>query len=204
MSNLGISRNCEGLITFRVDPRIIPSGTRLRRYYMHRYAQLIDQMQPLIEAGSAALAQYLTTSEWQKMDLRDQTAGLESDLTKMMVVLEATFEHTRKMFAPCLRSRLDCVFVWPTLEFANEFRAQYIPAGVIHRCRVLHGQAVELDGSLLPPGIDLSDLSPEVFSAEFQAAQLRARKYWTAKESPDLPELLVVGDVEVVGVESEG
>ena len=204
MSNLGIARNCEGSITFRVDPRIIPSGTRLRRYYMHRYAQLIDQMQPLIAAGPASLAQHLTASDWQQMKLRDKTAGLESDVTKMMVVLEAIFEHSRKTFAPHLRSRLDCVFVWPTLECAKEFRTQYLPGGFIHHCRVVHGEAVELDGSLLPPGIDLSDLSPEVFSAEFQAAQLRARKYWTAQESPDLPELLVIGEVEVAGVGSEG
>jgi hypothetical protein len=62
---------------------------------------------------------------------------------------------------------------------------------------------LELDGSLLPPGIDLSDLSLEFFSAEFRATRLRAEKYWTAQDAPNLSELLVVGNVEVVRVETE-
>jgi hypothetical protein len=201
--NLGIAQKCEGLIAFRVDHRTIPSGTRLRRYYMHQYTQFIGQMQSLIEAGSTSLAQHLRASEWQQIDLSDKMVGLESDMMKMMVILEAIFEHTRQKFAPYLPSRLDCVFVWPTLEIAKKFREQYIPEGVIHRCCILQGEAVELNGSLLPPGINLSDLSPEVFSAEFQATQLRAEKYWVAQESPNLPELLVVGNVEVVRVEPE-
>jgi Protein of unknown function (DUF2441) len=175
----------------------------LHRYYMHRYAQYIGQMQPFIEAGSASLAQHLTASEWQQIDLSDKTVGLESDGMKMMVVLEAIFEHTRKKFASNLPSRLDCVFVWPTFELAKEFRGQYMPEGVIHRCCIMQGEVVELDGSLLPPGINLSDLSLELFSAEFRATQLRAEKYWTAQETPILSEFLVVGDVEVIRVETE-
>lgn len=203
MSNLGIAQKCEGLIAFRVDHRTMPSGTMLRRYYMHQYAPFIDQMQPFIETGSASLVQYLRASEWQQIDLSDKTVGLESDVMKMMVVLEAIFEHSRKKFAVNLPSRLDCVFVWPTLELAKEFREQYMPEGVIHSCRIKQGEAVELDGSLVPPGIDLSDLSPEFFSAEFQATQLRAEKYWTAQEAPKLSELLVIGNVEVVKIETE-
>jgi hypothetical protein len=202
VSNLGIAQKCERLIAFRVDHRTIPSGTRLHRYYMHQYGQFIGQTQSFIGAGSASIARHLKTSEWQQIDLSDKTVGLESDVMKMMVVLEAIFEHTRKRFAASLPSRLDCVFVWPTLEVAKKFREQYIPKGVIHRCCIMQGEAVELDGGLLPPGINLSNLSPEVFSAEFQAIQLRAEKYWVAQESPDLPELLVVGDVEVVRLET--
>jgi hypothetical protein len=72
VSNLGIAQKCEGLIAFRVDQRTMPSGTMLRRYFMHQYAQYIGQMQPFIEAGSAALAQHLTASEWQQIDLSDK------------------------------------------------------------------------------------------------------------------------------------
>ena len=203
MGALGIVKNCEGLIAFRVDQTMIPPGTRLRRYYMHRYAQFIDQMQLILETGSASLAQYLTASEWQQLDLSDRLLGLESAMTKMMVVLEAIFEHTREKLASHLPSRLDCVFVWPTLESAKKFQQQYFPEGVIHRC-IMEGQAVELDGGLLPPGINLSDLSVEVFSAELHAVQLRAEKYWTAQESTNLAELLVVGNVEVVRIENNG
>ena len=202
MSNLGRIQRCEGMTAFRVDQRTIPSGTMLLRYYMNQYAQLISQMQSLIEAGSSSLAQYLTAFEWQRFDLSNKTVGLESEMMKMMVVLEAIFEHARKKFASPLPSRLDCVFVWPTLELAKKFRQEYTPDSVIHRCTI-QGDAVELDGGLLPPGINLSDLSPEVFSSEFQATQLRAEKYWTAQESPILSELLVVGNVEVVKVETE-
>jgi hypothetical protein len=167
---------------------------------MHQYGRFIDQMQSFIEAGSASLAQHLSAAEWQQLDLRDRQVNLESDMVKMMVVLEAIFENARKKFASHLPSRLDCVFVWSTLELAKNFRQQYFPESVIHRCKIL-GQAVELDGGLLPPGINLSNLSLEIFSAEFDATQLRAKQYWTAQESPNLAELLVVGNVEVVGIE---
>jgi len=203
VSSLGLAQKCEGLIAFRVDQRTMPSGTMLHRYYMHQYAQYIGQMQPIIEAGSASLAQHLTASEWEQIDLSDNTVGLESDVMKMMVVVEAIFEHTRKRFASNLPSRLDCVFVWPTLELAKAFRGQYLPEGVIHRCCIGQGEVVELDGSLLPPGINLSNLSPEFFSAEFRATQLRAEKYWTAQEVPNLSEFLVVGNVEVLMVETK-
>jgi hypothetical protein len=203
VSNLGIAQKCEGVIGYRVDQRTIPPGTRLHRYYMHQYAQFIDQMQSYIEAGSGSLARYLTASEWQQIDLSDKTVGIESDVMKMMVVLEAIFEHTRRKIASHLPSRLDCVFIWPKLELAKNFRDQYIPEGVIHRCCITQGEAVELDGSLLPPGIHLSDLSHAMFSAEFQATQLRAEKYWVAQDVSNLSELLVVGNVEVVSVETE-
>jgi hypothetical protein len=203
VSNLGVAQKCEGVIVFRVDHRTIPSGTRLRRYYLHQYKQLIDQTQPFIEEGALSLSEHLKTPGWQQLDLSKELVGLESEVMKMMVVLEAIFEHNRKKLASHLPSRLDCAFVWPTLELAKKFREQFIPEGVIHRCCIMQGETVELDGSLLPPGIDLSDLSPEIFSAEFQAALLRAEKYWLAQESPKLPELLVVGNVEVVKVEPE-
>jgi hypothetical protein len=203
VSNLGIVKKCEGLIAFRVDQTTIPPGTRLRRYYMHQYAQLIDQMQSILETGSASLAQYLAASEWQQLDLSDRFVGLKSAVIKRMVVLEAIFEHTREKLASHLPSRLDCVFVWPTLESAKKFHQQYFPEGIIHRC-IMEGEAVELDGGLLPPGINLSDLSVEVFSAELHAVQLRAEKYWTAQESPNLAELLVVGNLEVVRIENNG
>ena len=203
MGTLGVAQTCERLIAFRVDQRTIPSGNRLRKYYMHQYACMIGQMQSLIEAGFASLVQYLNTSEWQQISFSDKTVSLESDSLKMMVILEAIFEHAREKFAPHLPSRLNCVFVWPTLELAKKFREQYLPEGVIHRCCVMRGEAVEMDGGLLPPGINLSNLSPEIFYAEFQAARLRAEKYWVAQELPNQAELLVVGDVEVVRVETE-
>src|SRR5512141_969988 len=98
-----------------------------------------------MEVESTALVRYLTSLEWQQLNLQDSAVNLESDVLKSMVVLEAVFEHTRKKLAPHLSSRLDCMFVWPTWELADTFRQHYFPDGVIHHCKV-QGEAVELDG----------------------------------------------------------
>jgi hypothetical protein len=203
MFNSGEIRVCKGMNVFRVDHKAIPAGALLRMHHMHRHSRLIEQLQSFIEAGYSSLARHLSDTEWKRLNLSERTIGLESDVVKMMVVLEAIFEHTRKMMAPNLPCRLDCIFTWPTLEIAREFRETYIPEGVIHRCRITEGEAVMLDGGQLPPGISLSDLSPGVFSAEFRDTQSRAEKYWLAQEPPILSELLVMGSVKVVGVEVE-
>jgi len=196
---LGKPKKCDGLAAYRVDGTAIAAGTPLSRYYMHRHERLIDRLQPSIAGGPKRLIEFLSASEWQDLQLTEHVIGLDSDVTKMMVVLEAIFEHTRIRLAPNLPSRLRCSFVWPTLDTAKTFRERYQPEGVIHLCRLERGMVVELDGGLLPPGISLADLSPEVFLAEFQATQSRARNYWLAEEPPILPELLVLGEAKVVG-----
>jgi len=160
-------------------------------------------MQSVIEEGSSSLARFLSAREWQHIDFTDNAVGIEADAMKMMVVLEAIFEYTRTKLTSHLPSRLNCVFVWPTLELSKQFRHDYIPDGVIHRCCITQGDVVRLDGALLPPGIDLSNLSDEVFAAEFLATQLRAEKYWIAQEPPQLTELLVVGNVEIVEINAD-
>ena len=116
----------------------------------------------------------------------------------MMIVLEAIFEQARSKVAPLLPSHISCVFTWPSLELAHRYRTQYVPEGTIHRCRVIEGLAVELDGGLLPPGINLVDLSPSALSDEVRATQARAEKYWNVQVQSDFPELLIVGKVEVM------
>jgi len=189
---------CDGVTVYHVGHTSLQPGEQLRRYYMHQYAQLVTQVKSVIDDGVIAFVHFLSTPEWQDLTLKDQVVEQESDDLKMMIVLEAIFEQVRASLALSLPSRLDCVFAWRSLELARRFHIQYLPEGTIHSCRVIEGSAVELDGGLLPPGINLMDLSPKVLSNELLTTQARAEKYWNAQASPDFPELLVKGSVEIV------
>ena len=185
---------------FHVGRQPLQPGVLLRRYYVHQYIRSVTQIQRAIDEGPAALTRDLSAPEWGRLNVNQGELGLDSDVLKMMIVLEAIFEGARTRIAPSLPSRMDCVFTWSSLELARRFRSQYAPEGIIHRCRVLEGSAVELDGGLLPPGINLADLSPGALSDELSSTRARAERYWNAGSSPDFPELLIVGSVEVVGL----
>ena len=94
MFNSGEIRVCNGMNVYRVDHKAIPAGALLHMHHMHRHSRLIAQMQSFIEAGYSSLAWHLSDTEWGRLDLSESTIGLESDVVKMMVVLEAIFEHT--------------------------------------------------------------------------------------------------------------
>ncbi|THD65867.1 hypothetical protein E7Z59_14905 [Robertkochia marina] len=104
------------------------------------------------------------------------------------------------MINPEFSSRLDSIFAWPTLEVAQRFKEDYIPNGVIHRCIVKTGTAIEMCGDLLPPGIDLSNPNERVFKLQLEQTTRRARTYWTQRNKAILPELLIEGTVLVVSV----
>jgi hypothetical protein len=193
------SRHQSGAWTvFQVGRKLLPPGTLLRRYYMHRYIRSVTRVQRAIQEGPAALARHLSAPEWGHLDGNQDELSLDPDALRMMIVLEAIFEEARTKIAPLLPGRMDCIFTWSSLELAHRFRYQYVPEGIIYRCRVLEGSGVELDGGLLPPGINLADLSPDALSAEVNSTQARAEKYWKAEASPEFPELLILGQVEVV------
>jgi len=194
----GKMRECDESTVFQVGRKPLQPRVQLRRYYMHQYVRFVTQIQSVIDEGPAALTRHLSDPEWQRLNVESDERGFEPEGLKMMIVLEAIFEQARSKIAPSLTSRINCVFTWPSLELARRFRIQYIPEGTIHRCHVIEGLAVELDGGLLPPGINLVDLSPGALSDEVRATQARAEKYWNAQASPDFPELLIVGRVEVV------
>ena len=200
MSFRGKMRGCAESTVFQVSRQPLQPKVQLRRYYMHHYVRFVTQIQSVIYEGPAALARHLSAPEWQRLGVDHDEPGLESEGLKMMIVLEAIFEQARLKLAPSLPSRMTCVFTWPSLEVARRFRDQYVPGGTIHRCRVIRGSGVELDGGLLPPGINVEDLSPGALSHEISSARARAEKYWNAGSSPDFPELLIVGSVEVAGI----
>jgi hypothetical protein len=189
---------CNESTVFQVGRKPLQPGVQLRRYYMHQYLQFVTQIQSVIDEDPISLPRHLSDPEWQRPNVDGDELDLEPEGLKMMIVLEAIFEQARSKIAPSLPSRINCVFTWPSLELARRYRLQYVPEGTIHRCRVIAGLAVELDGGLLPPGINLVDLSPGALSDEVRATQARAEKYWNAQASPDFPELLIVGKVEVV------
>jgi hypothetical protein len=185
---------------FQVGRQPLQPGILLRRYYMHQYIRLVIQIQRVIDEGPAALSRDLSAPKWERLNADQGELGLDSDVLKMMIVLEAIFEGACTRIAPSLPSRINCVFTWSTLELARRFRSQYAPEGTIHRCRVLEGSAVELDGGLLPPGINVADLSPDALSDELSSTRARAERYWKAGSAPDFPELLIIGSVEVVSL----
>jgi hypothetical protein len=88
--------------------------------------------------------------------------------------------------APNAPSRLDVIFAWPTIELAQEFRKQYLPEGAINVCRVAEGSAFELDGGLLPPGINLEIRSAAGLENELESTRRRAEIYWRRSQRPEL------------------
>jgi hypothetical protein len=178
MSFRGKMRECHELTVFQVGRKPLQPRVQLRRYYMHHYVRIVTQIQSVIDKSPAILAHHLSAPEWQHLNVETDELGLEPDGVKMMIVLEAIFEQARSKISPLLPSRTNCVFTWPSLELARRFRIQYVPQGTIHRCRVIEGLGVELDGGLLPPGINLLDLSPSALSDEVRATRARAEKYW--------------------------
>lgn len=177
MKYRGKMHECDESTVFQVGRKPLQPRVQLRRYYMHQYVRFVTQIQSVLDEGPAVLARHLSAPEWQRLNFDTDQQGLDPENLKMMIVLEAIFEQTRLKIAPSLPSRMSCVFTWPSLELASRFRIEYLPGRTIHRCRVIKGLAVELDGGLLPPGINLADLSSSVLSDEVHAAQGRAEKY---------------------------
>lgn len=204
MRSRGKMHGCDESTVYQVGRQPLQPGVQLRQYYMQRYLRFVTQVQSVIDKGPAVLAHHLSANQWKHLNIIDtDEPGLEPESLKMMIVLEAIFEQARLKIAPSLPSRMKCVFTWPSLEVARRFRIQYVPGGTTHRCRVIAGSAVELDGGLLPPGINLANLSPSALSHEVHATRARAEKYWNAQASPDFPELLIVGNVEVVALAND-
>lgn len=63
------------------------------------------------------------------------------------------------------------------------------------------GSALEFDGALLPPGINLDLACQLAMAEEVRRVRQRAERYWRRAHEPEFPELLVQGTVEVVGRE---
>jgi len=140
-----------------------------------------------VAAGPASL-ETLLPEQWLALAPAEERA-------RTQLVLEAVFEHARVRVNEALPSRADCAFAWRTLDVARRFAAQYVPGGTIYRCTVIDGIAIELDGGLLPPGIDLS----RPVDQELPRVLERAGRYWRGEQPMTYPELLLTGTVIVDG-----
>ena len=194
------SENIENEIVYRVDFNSIPVGEYLNTYYIKEFSHLIHYIISQIRKGGGELLNYLNSPDWQSLELTSSSINLNSETLKMMVVLESIFENERQLINPEFSSRLDSIFAWPTIEVARRFKKDYIPDGVIHRCIVKNGNAIEMCGDLLPPGIDLSNLNERIFSRQLEATSLRAKTYWKQLNKAILPELLIDGTVLVEAI----
>lgn len=193
-----VPADATGRVVYQVSTVPLKSGDQLRPYYLQRYARMIEITMSTIAAGEESLLSHCRSEEWQRLALPREFPSLDSSQLTMMIVLEALFEQVRREKVSHLPSRLKSVFTWSELELARRFREAYLPGGVIHRCVIRSGSALELDGALLPPGINLEHTEPHDMANEVSIVQQRALRYWQRAHKPEFPELLVQGTVEVV------
>jgi hypothetical protein len=161
-----------GMHLFHVGEEEIEAGQALRQYALPDdlvdAAGLVGRM--LAGDGQARAA--LMTDEGCLRQL------FASDPRMQLVLIEAVFERVRAGVALSMLSRFETVFVWPTVELAQAFRARYRPRGVIHRCSLVDGDVLMRDASLVAVPVDLS----AVLDNEIRAIEARATatpRYWS-------------------------
>lgn len=184
---------------FHVAADVLPAGIVLRSYALaQKHRTLIGLVARAAGDGPTAVCDLQAGSEWTALRQRE-------DQRAEMILLEALFERTRSRLAPRLPSRLDAVFAWANLAVATRYRAEYLPCGVIHRCFLAAGTAIERDGALLVEAFETANLR-HPRAIDLQLVENRAARYWLAREPMALPEVLVLGRVliEAVVEPSEG
>ncbi|MGH2614985.1 MAG: hypothetical protein ACRDJC_07085 [Thermomicrobiales bacterium] len=178
---------------FHVATGVLPVGHVLHPYAIAReHRALISLADHAASVGPGAMRDFLAGAEWR--DLLQQR-----DHRAEMVLLEALFERARVRVAPRLPSRLDAVFAWRTLAVARRYRAEYHPSGVIHRCSLAAGTAIERDGALVVAAFEAADLA-RPSARDLRLVDERAERYWLAQAPMALPETLVHGSVVIEAV----
>ncbi|CAH2032271.1 GrpB family protein [Trichlorobacter ammonificans] len=188
-----------GRVVYQVSTIPLAAGDQLRPYYLQRYTEEIEAAMAAIAAGEDALLDHCSAEGGRRLPLPHEFPALGPEQLTMMIVLEALFELVRRHEAPHLPSRLKSIFTWPERELAHRFRDAYVPGGIIHRCVIRSGSALDCDGALLPPGINLDVPNQSALADEVRRVRQRALRYWHRAHAPEFPELLVNGDVEVLG-----
>ncbi len=189
----------ESSLLFHVANHALAVGEAVRPYGIAReYPTLLQFAGQALEAGPAAVQRLLSGEAWNHLR---RHGGNRAE----MVLMEAAFERARLLTAPQLPSRLDAVYAWGSLALAQQFRAGYRPAGVIHRCTLIAGTAVERDAALVVNAFETPSLADASADALLQVEELAVR-YWRASAPMAWPELLIHGTVvvkEVVEAEDE-
>jgi hypothetical protein len=173
---------------YHVSGGTIPPGQVLRPYRLTAQQRAIFRLTERLLAGDVTAQTRLTTHRGQ---LRRR---FQREAATQLGILEAVFEQTRRRVAPALPTRLGGVFAWPTLALAHWFRDAYRPDGVIHGCRLLAGEVLLRDATLIGAGVDLAaPLGPQLV-----AVTARAERYWTEAPPGDVCEVLARGVVAVL------
>jgi hypothetical protein len=178
---------------FHVGATALPIGQVLRPYAIaEEHAALLRQAARALAEGPAAVDRILSGPEWTS--LRGQPGQ-----PAPMVLLEATFEHVRARIAPSFPSRLDAVFAWRSLGLARRFCLAHRRGGVIHRCEVVEGFAVERDGAFVVEAFETTDLT-NPSPADLRLVEDLASRYWQGNGPMTFPEMLICGSVAVVEI----
>jgi len=173
---------------FHVSARVLPVGHMLRPYSIaQEYRALIHLADLAVGAGPDAVQRLVAGAEWRDLLQR-------GDHRAEMVLLEAIFEQGRAQNAPRLPSRLDAVFCWRSFALARQFRSEYHPRGVIHRCSLGTGTALVVEA------FETADLASPT-AKDLLLVEERAQRYWLAETPMAFPEILVRGIVTVEAVE---
>lgn len=130
--------------------------------------------------------------------LRDIRYGAYSENADhfRFALIEMALETARLALAPEAPSRLNCIFIADTLQFAEVFRDQYRPGATIF--------SVQPEGEAFEPRVCNYDLITRPRSGAppfFGYMPEEAVKYWTDPvPTGDFPELLYPGPLRVVGI----
>ncbi len=173
---------------FHVANRPLAAGEAVRPYGIAReYPALLQLAGQALEADPDAVRRLLGGEAWDHLR---RHGGDRAE----MVLMEAAFERARLLTAPQMPSRLDAVYAWGSLALAQQFRAGYRPAGVIHRCTLIAGTAVERDAALVVNAFETPSLADASADALLQVEELAVR-YWRASAPMAWPEVLIHGTV---------
>jgi hypothetical protein len=173
---------------FHVSDSPIEPGQPLRRYRLaDDLMAALDLVQRALDGDQEARAALLAEDGRLRAQFRN-------DPGMQLAFVEAVFERVRVQVAPSLPGRFASVFAWPTVELARDFRERFRRQGIIHCCRLVDGEVLARDASLVAVGMDQT--AP--FDDEIRAIERRAEQYWTMDGAGDWPELLVRGTVLVV------
>lgn len=179
------------MYTYHVSPTALIPGTILKPY-SQRFVNngLLDTAKLAYESSIDILKNMYLTDIW--ISIRTNQHPMFS-----MIFNEIVFEEIRKEIFSDTQSRFNSCFCSESLELAKEFNRLYRNnTGFIYYCSTLEKTIIKADMALINPGINLQD----DFGKELNLLKDRAKKYWTASDTMQMPELLIQGNVQVINL----
>lgn len=173
---------------YRVSAGAMSIGQRVKPYSM-KDSQYYNLAVMAVKAGTEAVRQLLLTD--QLLSLR-----LNSPSPLASTIIEAVVESVRQANFPNMPSRLDSIFVFDQLLWAKNYVTVYCPQGTVYKCKVVRGNKIKVDMELVKHSINITQ-DP---TAEMNNFSDRAKRFWQPQEPFVWPEIMVQGEVEIVGM----